>query len=489
MVYPKYPDTFWSFKYALRFLSKKALHPPLGLLTVAAMLPGSWEKKLVDMNVSGLQDKDLDWADYVFISAMSVQQDSANEVLARCREAGVKVVAGGPLFTAGHEDFEPVDHFLLGEAEVTLPRFLADLENGRPEHLYRAESFPAIDGTPIPLWELVNMKRYLSMTIQYSRGCPFNCEFCDITVLYGRTSRTKAVEQVVAELEALHRQGWRDGVLFVDDNFIGNKKKLKTVVLPAIIEWMKKKKYPFAFSTEASINLADDEELMELMARAGFDSVFVGIESPNDDSLTECNKYHNKNRNLEDSVKKIQSYGLQVHGGFIVGFDNDPPSIFERQIEFIQNTKIITAMVGLLNAPRGTQLYQRLKLEGRLLGDITGNNTDLSMNFIPKMNYDALIEGYKKIINGIYSPRPYYARVKTFLQEYTVWERGSYRFHYHYLKALIQSIILLGLKDRNRIYYWKLFFWALFRRPSVFPLAITYAICGFHFRKVFEHHL
>lgn len=493
LIYPDYPDTFWSFKHALKFISKKAVHPPLGLLTIAAMLPDKWEKRLRDMNVEALKDKDLDWADYVFISAMAVQKESVKEVVHRCKKSGVKIVAGGPLFTAAHEDFEGIDHFVLNEAEVTLPLFLADLKKGEAKSIYTSDEFPDVRQTPIPRWDLVSMKKYVSMNIQYSRGCPFNCEFCDITVLYGHKVRTKGKEQIIQELESLYASGWRGSVFFVDDNFIGNKGKLKRNILPAIIAWMKKKKHPFTFSTEASINLSDDEELMQMMVQAGFDAVFVGIETPDEESLAECNKFQNKNRDLVGCVKKIHKFGLRVRGGFIVGFDNDSASIFERQIDFIQKSGIITAMVGILNAPRGTRLYQRIVREGRLLKDITGDNTDFTTNIVPKMGFEKLFSGYKGVISGIYSPRPYYDRVKTFLKEYKPLKKRSFHFrlnyirlHFGYLGAFFKSLWSLGIRDRERGHYWKLLCWSLFKRPRVFPLAITYAIYGFHFREVFK---
>jgi len=496
LVYPKYPDTFWSFKHALRFISKKALHPPLGLLTVASMLPDEWEKRLVDMNVAMLTDEDLKWADYVLISAMLVQKESTKETIARCNKLGVKTIAGGPLFTAEFKDFEEVDHLVLNEAEITLALFLADLEEAKAKHLYTSEEFPDIERTPIPLWELIDMKKYVSMTIQYSRGCPFNCEFCDITTLYGHKSRTKGKDQILTELEKLHSRGWRGNVFFVDDNFIGNRKKLKSDVLPAIIDWMKKRKYPFNFSTEASIDISDDEELMHMMFKAGFDGVFVGIETPDEECLAECNKSQNQNRDLVACVKKIQKFGLEVHGGFIVGFDSDPPSIFKRQIEFIQKSRIITAMVGLLNAPRGSKLYKRIEKEGRLLKDISGDNTDFSTNIIPKMGNEKLARGYRNIIRGIYSPRPYYERVKEFLREYKPLEKrafrlhfGHLRYHFGYVGAFLKSAWSLGIIDKERIHYWKLVFWSLFRRPKLLPMAIGYTIYGFHFRKVFESYL
>jgi len=496
LVYPKCPDTFWSFTHALRFISKKAVQPPLGLLTVAAMLPEKWEKRVVDMNVTALKNKDLEWADYVFISAMTIQKESVKEIIFRCRRSGVKIVAGGPLFTAEYEGFEGVDHFVLNEAEVTLQPFLADLKKGEAKHLYTSNQFPDMESTPIPIWELVHMKKYTNMNIQYSRGCPFNCEFCDITTLYGRKARTKSKDQIIAELERLYSLGWRGGVFFVDDNFIGNRKKLKADILPAIIDWMKQRRFPFIFFTEASINLSDDEELMHLMAQAGFTTVFVGIETPDEKSLRECNKFQNKNRDLVACIKKIQKFGLEVQGGFIVGFDNDSPSIFKRQIEFIQKSGIITAMVGLLNAPRGTSLYKRIVKEGRLFKDASGDNTDFSTNIIPKMGYEKLVKGYKKIISGIYSPKPYYERVKEFLRRYKPVKNKKKRFHFGLIRchfgysgAFLKSIFFLGIKDKERVYFWKLFFWSLFRYPRLFPAAITYAIYGFHFRKVFENYM
>ena len=484
LVYPMYPDTFWSFKHALKFVSKKASFPPLGLLTVASMLPADWNKKLIDLNATRLEDDDILWADYAFISAMSIQSDSVDEIIQRCKKLNTKIVAGGPLFTSSSEYYDNVDHLILNEAEITLPQFLMDLEKGKPKQKYTSENWADIETTPLPLWGILTMNNYTSMNLQYSRGCPYDCDFCDITVLYGRKPRTKTKEQVIAELDILYFSGWRGPVFFVDDNFIGNKVKLKKEILPAIADWMEKRKNPFYLNTEASINLADDEQLMRLMVKAGFEAVFIGIESPNEESLVECNKTQNRNRDLISSVKKIQSAGLEVQGGFIVGFDNDPPSIFEKLTDFIQDSGIVTAMVGLLNAPKGTKLQKRLEKEGRMIKDFNGNNTDFSTNFIPRMDLKALLDGYQKILDKIYSPKYYYERVMRFMREFELKKKKAFHVNPNYILALLKSIIKLGVMGEERIYYWKLFFWSLFRKPQLFSLAILFTIYGFHFRKI-----
>jgi radical SAM superfamily enzyme YgiQ (UPF0313 family) len=451
------------------------------------MLPSSWEERLVDLNATDLTQADLEWADYVFVSAMIVQRDSARALIARCKQAGVRVVAGGPLFTMEHAQFPDVDHFVLNEAELTLPPFLADLANGCAQPIYTTNEFPEIEHTPAPLWQLVNLKHYDTISIQFSRGCPFSCDFCNVTALLGHRPRLKTAAQIIAELDGLYALGWHKSVFFVDDNFIGNKKMLKSEVLPALIEW-RKGKTGMPFSTEVSINLADDPELLALMTQAGFDAVFVGIETPNESSLVECSKTQNKGRDLVGSVKRLQRAGLQVQGGFIVGFDNDTPAIFQQQIDFIQKSGIVTAMVGLLQAPPGTRLYDRLKREGRLVNEMSGDNVDGSTNIIPMMGLDTLREGYRRILDQIYAPQLYYERVLTFLREYQPPEI-RFQFEAQYVLALGRSIYRLGIRGVERAQYWRLFFWTLFRRPRLFPLAITLAIYGFHFRQVAELHV
>lgn len=489
LINPDIPMTFWSFKKALKFISRKAVVPPLGLLTVAAILPRDWQTKLIDMTTTKLRDRDIQWADYVFITAMHIQRKSADQVIERCRKIGTKVVAGGPLFNSLPEQYVHVDHLMLKEAELTLPLFVRDIQSDCPRKVYDTREKADLHETPIPLWNLVKIKKYAMMSIQYSRGCPFDCDFCDVTTLFGHKIRTKTTDQVLGELESLYSIGWRDEVFFVDDNFIGNKKLLKTELLPAVIEWMKSRQYPFTFNTQASINLVDDEELMSLMVQAGFDCVFVGIETPNEESLSECNKVQNKGRDLVACIKKIQRFGMQVQAGFILGFDSDKQTVFESLIQFIQQTGVVTAMVGLLNAPRGTKLYHRLMNENRLSSEeSTGDNTDFSINFVPKMGIEELLKGYKKVVRTIYSPGNYYERIITFLRNYKSGEKNKSKYRYCHIKAFVKSIWYLGIIDKGRLSYWKLIFWSLTKKPQYLHLAVTLAICGFHFRSIFEEY-
>lgn len=482
LLYPEFPDTFWSFKHALKFIRKRAAFPPLGLLTVAALLPREWELRVVDVNVRALSDRDLAWADVVFLSAMIAQRPSAEALIARCRAAGKRIVAGGPLFTSEHAQFAGVDHFVLREAELSLPPFLRDLAAGTAQPLYTADAFPDVHTTPAPRWELLELRRYASMSVQYSRGCPFDCEFCDVTAKFGHRPRTKTADQIVAELDALYARGWRGQVFFVDDNFIGNKRALRDDLLPRLLAWQRAHGRPFTFYTEASINLADDEPLMRALVEAGFDTVFIGIETPDAASLLECNKRQNQGRDLVADVKRIQRAGLQVQGGFIVGFDSDNASIFARQLEFIQRSGIVTAMVGLLNALPDTKLHARLHREGRLVGRSSGNNVDGTTNFVPRMDVTELRTGYRRLMETIYAPRPYYRRVRTFLSEYRA-PRFAITLSPRLWLAFVHSAVRLGLLGRERFEYWRLLAWTCVRRPASFQVAVTLAIYGHHFRK------
>jgi len=482
LVYPEHPVTFWSFKHALKFINKKSNLPPLGILTVAAMLPKAWNLKLVDMNVEALKDKDLKWADYVFISAMNIQKESTRKVVDRCKALNIKTVGGGPLFTTDAESFDDVDHLLLYEGEICIPEFLRDLENNCAKHKYDFVGFPELTETPAPKWELLNLSKYAMMCMQYSRGCPFHCDFCNVVSLFGHSPRTKTAHQIIGELEAIYNLGWRGSIFFVDDNFIGNKRKLKQEILPAITHWLREKKYPFSFFTEASINIADDEDLMALMSDAGFNSVFVGIETIDEDSLAECNKTQNRKRDLVEDVKRIQGHGMQVQGGFILGFDSDKPSVFSSMTDFIQSSGIVTAMVGMLNAPKGTKLFERLKQEGRLLDDFTGSN-ETGINFVSKMDKNDLIKGYKNVLSAIYAPKNYYERIKTFLVSYRPKKQNKEGFGFQSFGAFFRACFHLGIVSKGRLEYWKLLGWSFSRGMDVFALAVKFAIYGYHHRK------
>jgi radical SAM superfamily enzyme YgiQ (UPF0313 family) len=481
LVYPKYPDTFWSFKRTLeQFTDELAAFPPLGLLTVGAMLPKDWRVKLVDMNVKELTDGHICWADIVFVSAMLAQARSAQETILRCKEAGKVVVVGGPAFTACHERFSEFDHVICGEAEEILPVFLKDLESGSAGKIYIPPKKPDIKETPVPLWSLIDFSDYATMPLQFSRGCPFDCEFCDIIVMYGRRQRTKTPEQMICEFQSLFDAGWRGSVFVVDDNLIGNIKKVKEM-LRRLIEWQKRSGYPFKLITEASINLADDEELLRLMVEANFHEVFVGIETVGKSSLEECGKSQNLKRNLVEAVKTIHRHGLQVMGGFILGFDNDDPeTVFEDTTNFIQETGIVTAMVGLLNALPGTRLWKRLEKEGRLISEdaIRGENTDGDTNIVPLMGKGKLIRGYKKVIAAIYSPQLYYDRVNTMLEDLLPAAHG--KISARETKIFLRSLWKIGVlsKDR-RLLFWK----TLLSSGRKFPVAVKHAVFGEHLQE------
>jgi len=486
LIYPEFPDNYWwGFQHVLNFAGQKAILPPLALLTVAAMLPPEWPKRLADMNVREISDEDLAWADCVFISGMLLQMESAHWVIARCKEKGLKIVAGGPLFQSEYEKFPNVDHFVLGEAEVTLAPFLADLEKGCAKKIYEASEFADMTSTPIPSWELADLKQYNLMTIQFSRGCPNDCEYCNVTTLHGHLPRHKTAKQIIAELDTLyHNHHWRGGVFFVDDNLIGDKRYLKEELLPAVIDWQKDKGN-IPFNTQISINLADDEELMQMMHNAGFDMIFVGIETPNESSLAECNKSQNRNRDLLADVKRMQQAGLQVQGGFIIGFDSDTPSIFQQQIDFIEKSGIVIAMVSLLQAYPNTRLYKRLKMEGRLLNQVSLDNVCATTNVITTMEPEILSARYKDLLAHLYSPPNCYKRIKTLLK---IYESPKVRlsFQFRFISFFLRSMLFLGFRDKGRLQYWQLLFWTLLHRPNMVPLTAGLALQCYHLRRVCE---
>ncbi len=482
LVYPENPETFWSFRHVLRLVARRSAFPPLGLLTVAAMLPRDWELKLVDTNVTPLRDEDIAWADYVFLSAMIVHRDSALRIAARARRAKRPVVAGGPLFMSGWAEFPEVDHVVVGEAEELMPALIDDMRRGSVRREYRAEARPSLAHVPIPRWDLIDLRHYVTMPAQFSRGCPYDCEFCDIVVMNGRVPRTKGPDQFVAELEELRIQGWKAMVFVVDDNFIGDKKKTKAL-LHAIIAWRQQTGAAMGFLTEASVNLADDPELCELMRRAGFKKVFVGLETPVAESLAECNKFQNNDRDLVAAVRTIQRAGMEVMGGFIVGFDSDTHDIFKRQFDFIQRSGVVSAMVGLLTALPHTRLHRRLELEGRIEAPSAGSNTPASLNFVPRLGREFLLNGYRELMVKLYEPRAFYRRVRTFLENHR--ERTPrLRLSLSDFRGFVKSLWLLGARHRGRRAYWRFFWTTLLERPSQFAHAMELAIMGYHFRRL-----
>ena len=482
LVSPGHPDTFWSFKHSLRFLSRKACFPPLGLLTVAAMLPREWQLKLIDFNVSRLHDRDIEWADYVMISAMLVHAESAREVIARCHTAGKPVIAGGPLFTTSHDQFPEVKHFVLGEAEDLMPELVADMIAGTVKPRYQSPKRPDVTQTPPPRWDLIRMKDYAVMPLQFSRGCPFNCEFCDIIVMNGSVPRVKTPQQMIAELNSLVAAGWDSSIFIVDDNFIGNKVKVKAF-LRELIAWREHYKGNITFFTEASLNLVDEPELLQMMAQAGFTRLFVGIETPEEDSLLECAKVQNTKRNLLTAIRTIQQAGIEVMGGFIVGFDADQPNIFERQFKFIQEAGIAAAMVGLLTALPETRLFKRLAAEGRILQQSSGNNLDGVLNFVPKLDRELLTNGYRALLKHLYAPKVYYRRVLTFLETYRPQPRRASITCEDFM-AFLKSLWIMGVAAHGRLEYWKFLVKAFKRNRAAFADAVRLAIYGYHFRRV-----
>ena len=484
LIYPECPETFWSYTHALKFIGKKAFMPPTGLLTVAAMLPADWGKKLIDLNVTELTDEDLNWADNVFIGGMSIQRHAAHRVIARCKAAGKRVIAGGPLFTFEYALFDEVDHFVLNEAELTLAPFITDLKSGHLRRYYHTRQFADLRLTPVPLWELVDWDQYGTVGVQFSRGCPYNCEFCNVTAMLGHRPRTKTGSQFVAELEGLRRAGWNRPLFVVDDNLIGNRSAVRDDLLPALTEWQKKHG-PVPLITQVSINLADDLALARKMVKAGFDTVFVGIETPNPAALEECGKNQNRGRDLISDIRSLQHVGLEVQGGFILGFDGDTPAIFETMVKFIQKSGVTTAMVGLLQSAPGTRLHDRMHAEGRLLGNTSGDNADGTTNIIPKMGLQTLLDGYRSVMEQIYSPRPYYQRVRTLLHEFRP-SRGSRSIKVTQFKTFVRCLYRLGMTGKGKGEFWRLLAWTILRYPSLLYDAMRLAIYGYHYRTVFE---
>lgn len=495
LVYPEFPETFWSFKHTLRFIGKKALMPPLGLATIAGMVGEGYNLQALDLNVSTLSDAQISEADLILVSAMLVQKESFHRVIQRCKKWGKPVAVGGPYPTECVEELSHLpadqrpDFFILDEGEVTFPPFLKDWEAGHPKPLYRSPIKPSLDQAPIPRFDLFDLDAYNVLPLQFSRGCPFDCEFCDIVHLFGRTPRTKSPSQFIKELETALNMGFKGNVFIVDDNFIGNRKRVKEL-LRSLVAWQEAHRYPVQFCTEASIDLAKDEELLDLMVQAGFYMVFLGLETPLEHSLEEAGKMQNLKTDVLESVRKIQSRGIEVTGGFIIGFDSDPVDIADHQIRFIDELAVPTAMVGLLTALPGTRLYDRLLQEGRLLRTASGNNThELEMNFRPRQPMQKLIESYRKLLGEIYKPKAYFKRSLEFLNrlppKVTIPDTSprSKTFSLQNVLTLLRSFFKqtfswYGFSYLS--YMWK----ALRQHPDKIVQIVSFAVQGHHLMKL-----
>jgi radical SAM superfamily enzyme YgiQ (UPF0313 family) len=483
LVYPRMPPTYWSFRYAMPFIGKKTAFPPLGLLTVAALLPKDFEVSLVDMNVEPLTEAAVSRADLVFTSSMIVQRDSLGEVIRACRAQGKPVVAGGPYPSSMHGQIRGVDHFVLNEAEVTFPRFLDDYLRGEAGPLYRDESKPDIRLTPPPRFDLIRFGDYANMALQFSRGCPYSCEFCDIIQMFGRVPRTKTPDQFIREMDLLYEGGWRGALFVVDDNFIGNKREVKQL-LRQVAPWQRARDYPFPLFTEATVNLAQDEELMDLMREAGFNMVFLGIETPVEASLAEAGKHQNLRFDMLEAIRRIQRQGMEVSGGFVLGFDSDPPDIFDRQTRFIRDAGIPTAMVGLLTALPNTRLYERLEAENRMTEDSAGNNTfDFRLNYVPKMDARELLAGYKRVLAELYSPADYFERCLRLLRNLRTHKTSRRRIRATELRAFFRSLLVQTFSGYG-FEYWKFLVRAFLMKPRMSSETVTMAIKGHHFFKM-----
>ncbi len=482
LVEPRTPETFWSLRHALRFVGRRAANPPLGLLTLAGLLPRDWTLRVVDQNTRTLDDADIAWADHVMVSAMVIQREGVARLAARCRALRTPLIGGGPLFRSEPDGALGVDHVVIGEAEEVAPDLVRDLRRGRLRPRYEAPRFPDLARTPQPRWDLIRLADYATMSVQSCRGCPFDCEFCDVVALNGRKPRYKSPEQFVGELETLRRLGWRGPVFVVDDNFVGNRQRCRDL-LHAMIAWRARTGARMTFLTEASVDMAGDHETLELMVTAGFKKVFVGLETPSLESLRECRKLQNLRGDLADAVRTLQAAGLEVMGGFIVGFDSDREDIFERQFEFIQRTGVVTAMVGLLQALPSSRLARRLAAEGRLDSDSGGDNTCAAFNFQPCLDREFLLQNYRRLMQRLYEPGVYYQRVRTFLAAHRV--RGPREaLTWRDIAALLRSLWVMGVLHHGRRAYWRLLAGTLVRRPRQLGVAVTLAIMGHHYRLV-----
>jgi radical SAM superfamily enzyme YgiQ (UPF0313 family) len=489
LVYPRFPKSFWSFEEALALVNRKTFLPPLGLITVAAILPQEWDFKLVDCSIREVTPAEWEWADLVILSAMIVQKEDFNAQIQEAKRYGKPVAVGGPYPTALPQEAEATgaDYLILDEGEITLPRFVEALKRGETSGKFRADEKPDVTETPIPRYDLLDMEAYDNMSAQFSRGCPFQCEFCDIIVLYGRKPRTKTPKQLIAELERLYELGWRRSIFVVDDNFIGNKRNVK-LLLRELKVWMAEKNYPFTLNTEASVDLAQDPELMNLMVEANFNSVFLGIETPDEDSLVLTKKHQNTRDPLSEAVKTIMGHGLRVTAGFIIGFDGEKPQAGDRIIQFVENTSITLAMFSMLQALPDTALWHRLEKEGRMLDQGANINQTTLMNFTPTRPIEDIAKEYVRAFWELYDPQNYLDRA--YNQFLLIGEpkhnRKSRAVDFTTIRAMLLIFWRQGILRKTRWTFWKYLFHIYRAKPKLWTSYLSLCALGEHFIKYRE---
>ncbi|MGE5658980.1 MAG: B12-binding domain-containing radical SAM protein [Actinomycetota bacterium] len=496
LVYPRFPKSFWSYEKILELVDRKVLLPPLGLVTVAAILPQEWEFKLVDRNIRSITEAEWQWADLVILSAMIVQKDDLLEQIREAKRRGKLVACGGPYPTSTPDAplAAGVDFLILDEGEITLPMFVDAIAQNQTCGIFRSEGEkPDVTTTPVPRFDLLELNAYDSMSIQFSRGCPFQCEFCDIIVLYGRKPRTKTPEQLLAELEALYQLGWRRTVFMVDDNFIGNKRNVK-LLLNELKVWQKDHQYPFVFNTEASVDLAEDPELMDLMVECNFNAVFLGIETPDEDSLALTKKFQNNRNSLTEAVQKITRSGLRVMSGFIIGFDGEKPGAGARIVRFVEQTAIPTALFGILQALPNTALWHRLHKEGRLLVDRSDINQASLMNFIPTRSIEDIGREYIEAFCELYDPERYLDRTyRHFLMLGAPKVQAPAKTpNWIDVRALLTICWRQGIKRKTRWKFWHHLFSIIKHNPAVWDHYLTVCAHNEHFldyRLVVRQHI
>jgi radical SAM superfamily enzyme YgiQ (UPF0313 family) len=490
-VYPRFGSaSFWNYRATCEAAGARYSATPLGLITVAALLPKDWEVRLVDRNVEELRDEDLAWADLVLTGGMLPQQRDTLALIALAHAAGKPVVVGGPDVTASPEVYAAAEFQVRGEAEDTLASFVAEFDAGAPRGAYVARDFPDVTRSPVPRFDLLKLSFYMNVGVQFSRGCPFDCEFCNVIELNGRKPRTKPVEQVLRELDTLYALGYRGHVDFVDDNLIGNRARAKPL-LRALTSWLAEKGHPFEFSTEASINLADDDDLLALMKAANFFAIFVGIETSDTAALIETHKMQNTRRDIAESIHKIHRAGIFVNAGFIIGFDAERASVADEMVACIEATNIPVCMVGLLYALPGTRLARRLKAEGRLHADAhdvhedDGDQCTSGLNFDTRRGRSEMFADYRSVLERVYAPGAYFGRVRRTCRQL---DRSTHRLHVPWrnlvrdLRAFGRIAVRLGWRERSaRRAFWGAVADCVLHNPRAIKITVSFAALYLHF--------